>query len=137
MGIGSAGRALIGRATGWVTGSSLDAAVLWTKSFLEALVNARYREQYEDEVSVHLRAQETAGLDICTDGDAHYDEEVGGMSWQSYAPAHMAGFDKSPQPTQYSVGAVPFPRGHILHDFVEARVLPKVVGPIGRGDLQY
>ena len=24
------------------------------------------------------------GLDICTDGDAHYDDEVGGMSWQSY-----------------------------------------------------
>jgi hypothetical protein len=35
------------------------------------MVNARYREQYEDAVSVHLRAQETAGLDICTDGDAH------------------------------------------------------------------
>src|SRR5262249_24551453 len=66
-------------------------AVLGTKSFLEAMLNARYREQYEDAVSVHLRAQETAGLDICTDGDAHYDEEVGGMSWQSYPLTHMAG----------------------------------------------
>jgi 5-methyltetrahydropteroyltriglutamate--homocysteine methyltransferase len=112
-------------------------AVLGSQSFLEAMAHSRHREQYEDAVSVFLRAQENAGLDICTDGDAHYDEQVGGMSWQSYAPAHMAGFDKSPQPTQYSVGAVPFPRGHILHDFVEARVLPKVVGPIGRGDLQY
>ncbi len=59
-------------------------AVLGAKSFLEAMVNARYREQYEDAASVHLRAQETAGLDICTDGDAHCDEEVGGKSWQSY-----------------------------------------------------
>ena len=49
-------------------------AVLGGRSFLEAMVHARYREQYEDAVSVHLRAQETAGLDICTDGDAHYDE---------------------------------------------------------------
>src|SRR5208337_142921 len=65
-------------------------AVLGNQTFLEAMVNARYREQYEDAVSVHLRAQEMAGLDICTDGDAHYDEQVGGMSWQSYAPAHMA-----------------------------------------------
>src|SRR5262245_60084434 len=56
---------------------SWSPAVLSTKSYLEAMLNARYREQYEDEVSVHLRAQETAGLDICTDGDAHYDEEVG------------------------------------------------------------
>src|SRR5262249_17956762 len=65
-------------------------AALRTKGFLEAMLNARYREQYEDAVSSHLRAQETAGLDICTDGDAHYDEEVGGMSWQSYPLTHMA-----------------------------------------------
>src|SRR5262245_14489300 len=76
-------------------------AVLGTKSFLEAMVHARFREQYEDAVSVHLRAQETAGLDICTDGDAHYDEEVGGLSWQSYPLTHMAGFDATPQPTAY------------------------------------
>jgi 5-methyltetrahydropteroyltriglutamate--homocysteine methyltransferase len=112
-------------------------AVLGNQTFLEAMANSRHREQYEDAVSVFLRAEETAGLDIVTDGDAHYDEQVGGMSWQSYAPAHMTGFDRSPKPTQYSVGAVPFPRGHILHDFLEARVLPKVIGPIGRGDLQY
>jgi 5-methyltetrahydropteroyltriglutamate--homocysteine methyltransferase len=112
-------------------------AVLGSQSFLEAMAHARHREQYEDAVAVFLNAQENAGLDIVTDGDAHYDEQVGGMSWQSYAPAHMAGFDKSPQPTQYSVGSVPFPRGHILHDFVEARVLPKVISPIARGDLQY
>jgi 5-methyltetrahydropteroyltriglutamate--homocysteine methyltransferase len=101
------------------------------------MVHARYREQYEDAVSVHLRAQEMAGLDICTDGDAHYDDEVGGMSWQSYAPFHMAGFSATPEPAAYQVGAVGFPRGHILHDYLEARCMPKVVGPIGPGNLQY
>jgi 5-methyltetrahydropteroyltriglutamate--homocysteine methyltransferase len=112
-------------------------AVLGSKSFIEAMLNARYREQYEDAVSVHLRAQETAGLDICTDGDAHYDEEVGGMSWQSYPLTHMSGFSKEPVPAVYNVGAVGFARGHILHDYLEARVFPKIVGPIGRGNLQY
>jgi 5-methyltetrahydropteroyltriglutamate--homocysteine methyltransferase len=112
-------------------------ATLGSKSFLEAMVNSRYREQYEDAVSSFLRAQEVAGLDICTDGDAHYDEEVGGMSWQSYPVTHMAGFSKEPQASIYDVGAVAYPRGHILHDFLEARVFPKVVGPIGRGNLQY
>jgi 5-methyltetrahydropteroyltriglutamate--homocysteine methyltransferase len=112
-------------------------AVLGAKSFLEAMVHARYREQYEDAVSCFLRAQETAGIDICTDGDAHYDEEIAGMSWQSYAPAHMQGFDAAPRPTIYDVGAVAYPRGHILHDFLEARVMPRIVGPLGRGELQY
>ena len=36
-------------------------AVLGNRTFLEAMINARYREQYEDAVSVFLRAQEMAG----------------------------------------------------------------------------
>ena len=112
-------------------------AVLGNQSFLEAMVNSRYREQYEDTVSVFLRAQEMAGLDICTDGDAHYDEQVAGMSWQSYPLTHMAGFAATPEPAVYNVGAVAYPRGHILHDFLEARVFPRIVGPIGPGNLQY
>jgi len=112
-------------------------AVLGARSFLEAMMNARYREQYEDAVSVHLRDQETAGLDICTDGDAHFDDQVGGMSWQSYPLTHMSGLSAEGQPSVYNVAAAAHPRGHILHDFLEARVLPKVVGPIGPGRLEY
>src|ERR1700761_65765 len=66
-------------------------AQLGSRSFLEAMANARWREQYEDAVSTHLRAQEVAGLDICTDGDAHYDEEIGGGGWAGYTLAHMDG----------------------------------------------
>ncbi len=110
---------------------------LGTQSFLEAMVNSRFREQYEDAVSCFLRMQETAGLDIVTDGDAHYDEQVSGMSWQGYPLFHMEGFSSKPEPTAYRIGAVAYPRGHILHDFLEARVFPRVVGPIKRGNLQY
>jgi 5-methyltetrahydropteroyltriglutamate--homocysteine methyltransferase len=112
-------------------------ATLGSRSFLEAMVNSRYREQYEDAVSCFLRAQETAGLDILTDGDAHYDEEVGGMSWQSYPLTHMDGFAAQAEPMLYRIGAVAYPRGHILHDFLEARVFPRIIGPVGRGRLQY
>ena len=35
-----------------------------------------------------------------------------------------------------SPGGIAFPRGHILHDYLEARVMPKIIGPIERGDLQ-
>jgi 5-methyltetrahydropteroyltriglutamate--homocysteine methyltransferase len=111
---------------------------LGTKTFLQAMVNTRYREQYIDTVSVHLRDQEVAGLDICTDGDAHYDEEVGGQSWTSYPLFHMEGLDRDhPSPAVMKTGGVAFPMGHILHDYLEARVLPKIIGPVGRGDLQY
>src|SRR5437667_7188867 len=80
-------------------------AVLGSQSFLQAMANSRYREQYEDAVSCFLRAQEIAGLDICTDGDAHYDEQVAGMSWQSYPLTHMDGFAAEPQPTAYKIAA--------------------------------
>lgn len=111
---------------------------LGSRSFLEAMVDTRYREQYEDTVAVYLQAQNDAGIDICTDGDAHYDTQVAGLSWQSYAPFRMAGFsDSRPRPSRYAVGAAAYPRGHILHDFLECRVMPRVVGPIGPGDLQF
>jgi 5-methyltetrahydropteroyltriglutamate--homocysteine methyltransferase len=112
-------------------------AGLGTQNFLEAMMNLRYREQYEDAVSVYLRAQETAGLDIVTDGDAHFDEQISGMSWQSYPLTHMAGFSKKATPSVYQMGAGGQPRGHILHDFLEARVLPRIVGAVGPGNLQY
>src|SRR5882672_2675191 len=102
----SAGKTLPTSIIGSLPRPSWYTAVLGAKSFLEAMLHARYREQYEDAVSVHLRAQETAGLDICTDGDAHYDEEVGGMSWQSYPLTHMAGFNTAAEPAIYNVGAV-------------------------------
>ncbi len=108
------------------------------RTFLHAMLDSRFREQYTDAVSVYLREQETAGLDICTDGDAHYDEEVGGQSWTSYPLYHMDGFDrKNPAPAIMRTGGVGFPMGHILHDYLEARIMPKLVGPVGRGDLQY
>ena len=112
-------------------------ASLGKKSLVEAMVNARWREQYDDAVSVYLRMQEVAGLDICTDGDAHYDEEVGGFSWQRYPLTHMAGLSAEVTATQPTVAAASPPRGHILHEVFEARVVPRVVGPLGPGNLQY
>ena len=111
---------------------------LGMRTFMQAMADAQYREQYTDAVAVYLLDQEAAGLDICTDGDAHYDTEVGGLSWTSYPTFHMDGFDKGiPKPTIYNIGRVGWPMGHILHDFLEARVMLSIVGPVGPGDLQY
>jgi 5-methyltetrahydropteroyltriglutamate--homocysteine methyltransferase len=111
---------------------------LGSQTFLQAMVDSVFREQYTDTVAVYLSEQETAGLDICTDGDAHYDPDVGGQSWTSYPLFHMAGFERDrPQPAVMKTGGVGFPMGHILHDYLEARVMPQITGPLGRGDLQY
>ena len=111
---------------------------LGTRHFLQAMVTRRFREQYEDAVTCYIRDQELAGLDIVSDGDAHFDDDVGGQSWTAYPPMHMAGFDSEhPVPTPAGRGGIWFPRGHILHDYLESRVMPRVVGPIGRGNLQY
>src|SRR5277367_4318654 len=81
---------------------------LGTRHFLEAMVTRKFREQYEDALTCYIRDQE------------------------------MAGFEHdNPRPTPVGRGGVAFPRGHILHDYMESRVMPTVIGPIGRGDLQY
>jgi len=110
---------------------------LGPRSFLDAMVNNQFREQYVDTVSVYLHEQEMAGLDIVTDGDAHFDSDVGGQSWTNYPPRHMGGFDKNPQPTPAGKGGLLFPPGHILHDYLESRVMPGINRPVSRGDLQY
>jgi 5-methyltetrahydropteroyltriglutamate--homocysteine methyltransferase len=111
---------------------------LGSRSFLDAMVYTRFREQYTDALSVYIKEQEIAGLDIVTDGDCRFNQDIGGQSWTSYPPNHMAGFDRSsPQLAPIGGGGIAFPRGHILHDYLEARVMPKLVGPVGPGELQY
>jgi 5-methyltetrahydropteroyltriglutamate--homocysteine methyltransferase len=110
---------------------------LGRKSFLAAMVQTRFREQYEDALAVYLNQQTVAGLDIVSDGDVRFTQDIGGQSWTSYPPFHMAGFDGVPHRAPAGGGGIAFPRGHILHDYIEARMMPKIVGPVGRGDLQY
>src|SRR5665811_2292748 len=72
---------------------------LGARSFLDAMVNNQFREQYVDTVGIYLHEQEMAGRDSGTGGDAHLASGVGGQSWTNYPPRHMGGFDKTPQPT--------------------------------------
>jgi len=111
---------------------------LGRRSFMEAMINARYREQYNDAVAAFIHDQELAGLDIFTDGDAHYDTEVSGYSWFSYPLTRLGGFDTSDafRRPQFR-GRLPYERGHILHEGMEARAAVAITGPVTRGTLQY
>ena len=110
---------------------------LGLKNFMTAMVETRFREQYEDALAVYFNEQTIAGLDIVTDGDARFTQDIGGQSWTSYPPFHMSGFDGIPKMAPVGGGGIGFPRGHILHDYIEARLMPSIVGPVGRGNMQY
>jgi len=134
----TAGKILPTTITGSLPRPSWYTENLGNRSFLDAMVISRFREQYVDALSVYLTEQEVAGLDIVTDGDCRFNQDIGGQSWTSYPPNHMAGFDTAhPKLAAVGAGVIGFPRGHILNDYLEARVMPKIVGPIGRGELQY
>jgi 5-methyltetrahydropteroyltriglutamate--homocysteine methyltransferase len=107
---------------------------LGARTFIEAMSESRFREQYTDAVGAYIRDQEIAGLDIYTDGDARFDADVGGLSWALYPARHMTGFAN----LQSRVFPWEKPtRGTILSEVTEARVMPHIVSPIERGDLQY
>src|SRR3954471_50160 len=111
---------------------------LGARGFRDALVDRGYREQYLDALAVYLRDQEVAGLDIVTDGDCRFDADVAGHNWFSYAPLHMAGFAGArPYAVKGGLAGIPHKPGHILHDVLETRVMPDLVGPVGRGKLRY
>jgi len=134
----TAGKTLPTTVTGSLPRPSWYTENLGRRSFLEAMVSTPFREQYVDALSVYLREQEVAGLDIVTDGDCRFDQDIGGQSWTGYPTRHMSGFEHDrPQLARTGAGGIAFPRGHILHDYLEARVMPKIVGPVGRGELQY
>ena len=91
---------------------------LGTKAFVDAMANNKFREQYTDALACYLRDQEVAGLDIVTDGDCRFDQDVGGQTWTSYPPRHMSGFEaEHPKLARAGAGGIGFPRGHILHDY--------------------
>jgi len=107
---------------------------LGRRTFRQAMGDARYREQYQDAVSSHIRDQERAGIDVVTDGDCRFDIDVGGQSWFLYPARRLEGFSGDDYPPAPGYGAA---RGTIIFEAMEARVLPRVSGPIGRGELQY
>jgi 5-methyltetrahydropteroyltriglutamate--homocysteine methyltransferase len=109
---------------------------LGTRLFRDALSDAKYREQYTDAVGTYIRDQERAGLDIVTDGDARFDNDVGGMSWLQYPARRFKGLeggDYYKAPKGYGGAG----KGDIIFEVMESRVMPRCVGKIERGPLQY
>src|SRR5258705_6907216 len=64
---------------------------LQLKSFLDAMVISRFREQYVDALSVYLREQEVAGVGVVDGGECPVVHDVGGRSGRGDAPRRKSG----------------------------------------------
>ena len=100
----TAGKVLPTTVTGSLPRPSWYTENLGTRSFLDAMVDIGFRDQYLDALTVYLRDQTLAGLDIVTDGDCRFDHDVGGQSWTRYPTQHMDGFEHA-RPQLARIGA--------------------------------
>jgi 5-methyltetrahydropteroyltriglutamate--homocysteine methyltransferase len=111
------------------------------RAFLSAFHgDAVYREQYADAVATLIADQILAGLDIVTDGEMRFDQDIGGRSWFGYPFDRMTGLAPQaygdPRQRQGFGGRTREP-ADILSEFVDTMRPPQVTGPVGAGDLQY
>src|SRR5262245_59307469 len=62
------------------------------------LMDASWREEYEDAVKAVVNDQETAGLDIVSDGEMFEDDYLGGAGWPEYVVQRLGASKRSDQP---------------------------------------
>jgi 5-methyltetrahydropteroyltriglutamate--homocysteine methyltransferase len=131
----TADRALVTTTTGGLPRPRWFTAALGGRPFSVAMADLDFREQYLDLVSAYLSDQVRAGIDILVDGDARFDNGVGGRHWIAYVEERLAGLGP-PQMRAYPIHRGKAP-GEIMHEVMETRVPRTAVGPVGRGSLEY
>jgi 5-methyltetrahydropteroyltriglutamate--homocysteine methyltransferase len=107
------------------------------RSFRAALGDSLFREQYLDAVASIIAEQESAGLDIVTDGDSRFDLTVGGKSWFFYPIERLGGITGHRDTSRGWMSRHGLRPGKILWEVQEA-YQPGVVGEkLTRGPLEY
>lgn len=106
--------------------------------------SAHYREQYGDAVAALIADQTRAGLDILSDGEMRFDEDIGGRSWFGYLFDRMEGLSAGPAPRKRAPGSIrpgfaarAAQPGDIINEFISTLRAPAVIGPVAAGPLQY
>src|SRR5947199_280187 len=107
------------------------------RSFKAALGDSLFREQYLDAVASISAEQESAGLDIVTDGDSRFDLTVGGKSWFFYPIERLGGITSHKDTSRGWMSRHGLRPGKILWE-VQEPYQPGVVGEkLTRGPLEY
>jgi 5-methyltetrahydropteroyltriglutamate--homocysteine methyltransferase len=104
------------------------------RTFLSALAtDPGYREQYGDAVAALIADQTRAGLDVVTDGEMRFDQDIGGRSWSSYIIDRMSGLARH-APGEARTASTGAPAG-IFAEIIRRRT--EVVDAVDAGALQY
>ena len=99
----------------------------WTRWF-----GYSFREQYVNALSVYSD-QEVAGLRYRHRRRLPLHQDVGGQLGRAIRRVR----DPARSWRRRGQGVLHFPRGHVLHDYLEARVMPRIVGAVARGEMEH
>lgn len=111
---------------------------LWGRPLDTGLMDVRFREKFQDALSVVLSDQERAGLDIVTNGDFHCDDDMAGRSWHHYPLQRWAGFSGDFLQSEATRSPwLKYPAGTLLNEIYTGWRWPRVTDKIEHRPLDY
>ncbi len=113
-------------------------ASMWGKSLDTCMLDGRYREKFQDAMTVVVGDEERAGLDIVTHGDLHCDDDMAGRSWHHYPLQRWAGFEGDYLQSEETRSPwLRYPPGTLLNEIYTGWRWPHVVDKIVHRSLDY
>ena len=104
---------------------------LWGRPLDTAMLDLRYREQFQDALAVVVSDQERAGLDIVTNGDFFLDQDFAGRSWHHYPLQRWRGLEGDElQPAETRDELLDYPQGTLMQEIETSWRWPVVTGRI-------
>lgn len=111
---------------------------LWGRPLDTCMMDVRFREKFQDALSVVVSDQERAGLDLLTHGDYHIDEDFAGRSWHHYPLQRWTGLEGDYLQDEQTVAPwLKYPPGTLLNEIYTGWRWPHVVGKIEHRPLHY
>ncbi len=114
---------------------------MWGRPLDTAMMDTRYREQFQDALAVLVSDQQRAGLDILTNGDYFLDSDFAGRSWHHYPLQRWLGLEHDElQPADTRPAGLGAEQGTLLQEIFTSWRWPIVTGkirPNPRNPLEY
>ncbi|MGA9839683.1 MAG: cobalamin-independent methionine synthase II family protein [Thermoplasmata archaeon] len=104
---------------------------IYGADFRSLLARTAFREQYFDATKVLMAEQQSAGLNIVTDGGLRYDPQLGGWGWPSFVLSRLGGVESG---GQMAPVMAPTP---VLMEMMNAMIPGIVTSDITPGRLQF
>ena len=114
---------------------------MWGRPLDTAMMDQKYREQFQDALAVVISDQQRAGLDILTNGDYFLDADFAGRSWHHYPLQRWLGLEHDElQPADTRSALLGAEQGTLLQEIYTSWRWPIVTGKIAanpRNPLEY